>query len=131
MPERSSAETDTSTLVEEKIQSFGGWRTELLREIRRLILAADAEITEDLKWRGTPVWSKNGILCTGEAYQSTVKVTFAKGAQLPDPAGLFNASLDGNLRRAIDFKQGDAINASAFTELVLCAIALNADGKHA
>jgi len=129
MPEFTLGEPTVSSVVEAKIRSFGDWRTETLYEIRRLILAAGTDITEDLKWRGTPVWSKNGILCTGEAYQNIVKVTFAKGARLPDPAGLFNASLEGNLRRAIDFHQGDALNAAAFTALVRSAISLNAAVK--
>ena len=111
------------------------WRTETLARLRELIEAAAPDAVEEVKWRkptnpsGVPAWSQNGLLCTGETYKDKVKVTFAKGASLPDPAGLFNASLDGNARRAIDFHEGDKIKATPFKALLRAAVALNAKGK--
>ncbi len=111
------------------------WRTETLARLRELIEAAAPNAVEEVKWRkptnpaGVPAWSQNGLLCTGETYKDKVKITFAKGAALPDPAGLFNASLDGNARRAIDFHEGDKIKATPFKALVRAAVALNAKGK--
>jgi hypothetical protein len=118
-----------SRLIDERILSLGDWRGEALSRIRALILLADPEVIEEWKWRGTPVWSRHGILCTGESYKSVVKLTFAKGASLPDPTGLFNASLEGNTRRAIDIREGDLVNPDAFKTLISAAIALNAEGK--
>ena len=122
-------EKSASELISEKISELGDWRGETLRRMRELIKQADPEIVEELKWRGTPVWSHNGIVCTGESYKNHVKLTFAKGASLHDPAGLFNASLDGNVRRAIDIHQGDDIDEMAFKDLVLAAAAYNSCKK--
>ncbi|MEO5817889.1 MAG: DUF1801 domain-containing protein, partial [Gemmatimonadaceae bacterium] len=105
------------------------WRGDTLRRMRKLIKKADPDVVEEWKWMGTPVWSHDGIICTGESYKSVVKLTFAKGASLKDPAGLFNSSLDGNTRRAIDIKEGEAVDEAAFTALVREAIALNSAGK--
>jgi hypothetical protein len=118
-----------SRLIDERILSLGDWRGEALSRIRALILLADPEVIEEWKWRGTPVWSRHGILCTGESYKSVVKLTFAKGASLPDPTGLFNASLEGNTRRAIDIREGDLVDPDAFKTLIIAAIALNAKGQ--
>ncbi|MBY8821195.1 DUF1801 domain-containing protein [Sphingomonas colocasiae] len=118
-----------SELIDARIADLGDWRGEMLARIRALILQADPDMVEDWKWRGIPVWYKDGMVCTGETYKSVVKVTFAKGAALDDPTGLFNSSLDGNVRRAIDFREGEAIDAAAFTALIRAAIALNAAGK--
>lgn len=115
-------------LIDERIAELGGWRGEMLARARKLILEADPAITEEWKWGG-PVWSRDGILCTGESYKNHVKLTFAKGASLDDPAGLFNSSLDGNVRRAIDFHEGDKIDSAAFKKLIRAAAALNASGK--
>lgn len=114
-----------SVLIDRKIAELGDWRGETLRQVRALIHAADPGVLEELKWRGTPVWSHDGILCTGETYKSAVKLTFAKGASLPDPSGLFNASLDGNTRRAIDIHEGQRIDEAAFKVLIQAAVALN------
>jgi hypothetical protein len=119
-----------SAQIDEKIRQLGDWRGETLARVRRLIREADPEIVEEWKWvkptnPGTPVFSRAGIICTGETYKSVVKLTFAKGAALDDPAGLFNSSLDGNVRRAIDIHEGDAINEAALQELVRAAAALN------
>ncbi len=105
--------------------SQGDWRAAMLARIRKLITQADSEAVEELKWRGVPTWSHDGIICTGETYKAAVKMTFAKGAALPDPAGLFNASLEGNTRRAIDFHAGDKINEKALKTLIRAAVALN------
>lgn len=118
-------EKSPSELISERIATLGGWRGEMLRRVRELIRQADPGIIEELKWRGTPVWSHDGIVCTGESYANHVKLTFAKGALLEDPAGLFNASLDGKVRRAIDIHQGDTIDDRAFKELVRAAVAHN------
>jgi hypothetical protein len=115
-----------SRLIDQCIADLADWRGATLARIRSLILAADPEVIEEWKWRGTPVWSRHGILCTGESYKAVVKLTFAKGASLQDPIGLFNASLDGNTRRAIDIRDGDIIDATAFTALIRAAVALNA-----
>jgi hypothetical protein len=120
-----------SQRIDARIAELGDWRGEMLARLREVILAADAEITEDWKWRGVPVWYRGGMICTGETYKAAVKMTFAKGAALDDPSGLFNASLDGNQRRAIDFHEGDAINEPALTALIRAAIALNLSGKPA
>lgn len=123
-------ETKTpSQLIDERIAELGDWRGVTLDKLRNLIRQADPDITEEWKWRGTPVWSHDGMVCTGETYKSVVKVTFAKGASLKDPSHLFNSSLDGNTRRAIDFSEGDQINEAAFSALVLAAIAQNKPPK--
>jgi hypothetical protein len=114
-----------SQQIDARIAELGDWRGATLARLRALIREADPEIIEEWKWRGVPVWSRGGILCTGETYRTVVKMTFAKGAALPDPARLFNASLDGNVRRAIDFREGDAIDESALKALVRAAVALN------
>jgi hypothetical protein len=118
-----------SELISNRIAELGDWRGETLGRMRSLIAEADPEIVEEWKWRGTPVWSHDGIVCTGESYKSVVKLTFAKGASLDDPAHLFNSSLDGNVRRAIDIREGEAIDEAAFKALVLRAVALNRAGK--
>ena len=114
-----------SALISARIAELTGWRGAVLARIREIVLEADPEIVEEWKWRGVPTWSRGGIICTGETYKSVVKMTFAKGASLPDPAGLFNASLDGKVRRAIDIREGDKINAPALTQLIRAAVALN------
>ena len=118
-----------SELMSVKISKIGGWRQETLTRMRQLIHAADPDVVEELKWMGTPVWSHDGIICTGETYKSIVKLTFAKGAFLKDPKRLFNSSLDGKMRRAIDIKEGEVVDAAAFTALVRAAVALNAAAK--
>ncbi|AYZ63552.1 DUF1801 domain-containing protein [Burkholderia multivorans] len=114
-----------SQLIDARIEELGDWRGEMLGRLRALVKEADPDVVEEWKWRGVPVWSDAGILCTGETYKSVVKMTFAKGAALQDPAGLFNASLEGNTRRAIDFREGEAINERALKTLVRDAAALN------
>ena len=116
-----------AALIDERIASFADWRGKTLAALRAIITGADESVVEEWKWGG-PVWASGGILCTGETYKSTVKLTFAKGASLKDPSGLFNASLDGNTRRAIDVREGDTIDAKALTSLVREAIAANAAG---
>jgi len=118
-----------SQLITERIAELGDWRGETLALVRKLIKEADPKITEEWKWRGVPVWSDNGIVCTGESYKTHVKLTFAKGASIKDPEGIFNSSLDGNARRAIDLQEGDKINESAFKELIRAAVELNSKGK--
>lgn len=115
-----------SARIDGRIAELGDWRGETLARMRRLIQEADPDVVEEWKWRGTPVWSHGGILCTGESYQKVVKLTFAKGASLKDPAQLFNASLDGNVRRAIDIAEGEQVDAAAFKALIGEAVALNA-----
>jgi hypothetical protein len=114
-----------SRRIDARIQELGDWRGKTLSRIRSLIKQAVPGVTEEWKWRGVPVWYRNGMICTGETYQNVVKVTFAKGAQLKDPAKLFNSSLEGNVRRAIDLHEGDKVNDSAFQALLLDAVALN------
>jgi hypothetical protein len=114
-----------STFIDEKIKELGDWRGKMLAKVRQIIHQADPEIVEEWKWRGTPVFSHGGIVCTGETYKNAVKMTFAKGASLKDPAGLFNSSLDGNVRRAIDIHEGDKVNAAALKTLIRAAVALN------
>ena len=125
----SVAEQDPSSLIDARIEELGDWRGETLTRIRALIREADPEAIEEWKWRGVPVWSHDGILCTGETYKKVVKLTFAKGASLDDPAGLFNSSLDGNVRRAIDLSEGEAIDEAAFKALILAAAELNASRR--
>ncbi|WP_068187050.1 DUF1801 domain-containing protein [Mycobacterium sp. UM_CSW] len=115
-----------SKLIDARIKELGDWRGEMLARIRKLIKQADPDVVEEWKWRGVPVWYHDGMICTGETYKSVVKVTFAKGASLADPSGLFNSSLDGNTRRAIDFHEGDEVDEEAFEALVCAAVELNA-----
>ncbi len=122
-------EPSASECITQKIADLGDWRGETLRTMRALIHAADPEVVEEWKWMGTPVWSHSGIICTGETYKDKVKLTFAKGASLADPTQLFNASLDGNARRAIDIPEGGKVDAAAFKALILEAVALNRAGK--
>jgi hypothetical protein len=119
-----------SRLIDRRIRDLGDWRGATLARMRALILAADPEATEEWKWMGTPVWSHDGILCTGESYKQVVKLTFAHGARLPDPSRLFNSSLEGNTRRAIDLREGEHIDAAAFTSLVKAAVAFNTSAKN-
>ena len=114
-----------SALIDEKIKELGDWRGKMLAKMRGILHKADPEIVEEWKWRGTPVFSHGGIVCTGETYKNVVKMTFAKGAALPDPSGLFNSSLDGNVRRAIDIHEGDTVDETALRDLVRAAVALN------
>jgi hypothetical protein len=114
-----------SRLIDARIQELDDWRGKTLSQVRALIKQADPDVVEEWKWRGVPVWSHNGIICTGETYKSVVKLTFAKGASLEDPSGLFNSSLEGKVRRAIDLREGDEIDADAFKALVLAAVTLN------
>jgi len=114
-----------SRLIDARIKELGDWRGKMLARVRALIKQADPEVVEEWKWRGVPVWSHDGIICTGETYKSVVKLTFPKGASLKDPSGLFNASLEGNARRAIDLHEGDEIKADAFKTLIRAAVALN------
>lgn len=118
-----------SALIDRKIMELGDWRGKMLARVRAIIRAADPEIVEEWKWKGTPVWSHGGIVCTGETYKKVVKMTFAKGAALKDPARLFNASLDGNVRRAIDIHEGDTVDEAALQELIRAAVALNLNLK--
>ena len=118
-----------SALIDERIKELGDWRGKMLAKVRELIHEADPEIVEEWKWMGTPVWSHGGIVCTGETYKNVVKMTFAKGAALKDPSGLFNSSLDGNVRRAIDIHEGEKIDEAALKELIRAAVALNLEKK--
>jgi hypothetical protein len=118
-----------SALISKKIAELGDWRGATLGTMRKLIRQADPDVVEEWKWMGTPVWSHDGIICTGESYKDKVKLTFAKGASLTDPARLFNSSLDGNVRRAIDIHEGEEVDESAFKALVRQAVALNSSGK--
>ena len=123
------ADTSPSEKIDERIRELGDWRGEALARVRRIIKEADPESTETWKWRGVPVWEHAGIICTGETYKAAVKMTFAKGASLPDPSSLFNASLEGNMRRAIDIREGDLINEKALKALIRAAVALNTAKK--
>jgi hypothetical protein len=118
-------EKSPSELIDERIEELGDWRGETLARLRALIKEAEPDVVEEWKWRGVPPWYHEGMLCTGESYKAAVKVTFAKGASLEDPSGLFNSSLEGNVRRAIDFHEGDAIDEAAFKALVREAVDLN------
>src|ERR1700680_1254937 len=118
-----------SELISKRIAELGDWRGETLSRRRKLIKEADPDVVEEWKWMGTPIWSRDGIICTGESYKKVVKLTFARGASLSDPAGLFNSSLEGNVRRAIDIHEGQELDESAFKTLVLQAVALNGSGK--
>ena len=123
------SDESASALIDERIKELGDWRGKMLAKVRGLIHEADPEIVEEWKWMGTPVFSHSGIVCTGETYKQVVKLTFAKGASLKDPASLFNSSLDGNVRRAIDIREGEKINEPALKELIRAAVALNLKPK--
>lgn len=125
------ADRTASERIDARIAELGDWRGETLARVRALIRRADPDVVEEWKWRGTPVWSHDGIICTGESHSTKVKLTFMRGASLEDPAGLFNASLDGNARRAIDLHEGDTLDADAFVALIRAAVALNASGASA
>jgi hypothetical protein len=118
-----------SALIDERIKELGDWRGKTLAKVRDIIHEADPEIVEEWKWMGTPVWSHGGLVCTGETYKSVVKMTFARGAELKDPSRLFNSSLDGNVRRAIDIREGEKIHEAALKDLIRAAVALNLKGK--
>ena len=122
-------ESSVSALIDAKINELGDWRGKMLAKVRAIIHKADPEIVEEWKWRGTPVWSHGGIVCTGETYKSVVKLTFAKGAALEDPSGLFNSSLDGNVRRAIDIREGEKVDEAALKDLIRAAVAFNLSSK--
>ena len=122
---RAQTSKSPSELIDARIKELGDWRGEMLGRLRALVKEADPEVVEEWKWRGVPVWSHDGLICTGETYKSVVKMTFAKGAALEDPAGLFNSSLEGNTRRAIDFREGEKINEKALKTLIRAAVALN------
>ncbi len=118
-----------SAQIDQRIKELRDWRGEMLARVRAVIHEADPEIVEEWKWMGTPVWSHAGLVCTGETYKNVVKMTFARGAALKDPSGLFNSSLDGNVRRAIDIREGDTIDEAALKDLIRAAVALNLEGK--
>ncbi len=122
-------EESASALIDQRIKELGDWRGKTLAKVRQLIKKADPEIVEEWKWRGTPTWSHSGIVCTGETYKSVVKMTFAKGASLNDPSRLFNSSLDGNVRRAIDIREDDQVDEAALKRLISEAVALNLERK--
>jgi hypothetical protein len=125
MADTNSQNASPSQLIDARIKELDDWRGEMLARLRALIKEADPDVVEEWKWRGVPVWSDAGIICTGETYKNVVKMTFAKGASLDDPSQLFNSSLEGNTRRAIDFREGEEINEKALKELVRAAVALN------
>jgi hypothetical protein len=132
----STEDRPASEQIDERIAALGDWRGQTLSRMRELIKEADPDVVEEWKWAkatspGTPVWSHDGIICTGESYKSTVKLTFAKGASVDDPAGLFNSSLEGNVRRAIDIHEGEEVDAGAFKALIRAAVALNTSGRKA
>jgi hypothetical protein len=127
--EKTIPEGPAAASIDALIAELGDWRGETLVKVRGIIHAADPEIIEEWKWRGTPVWSRGGIVCTGETYKNAVKMTFPKGADLQDPEGLFNAGLEGNARRAIDIHEGDTIDEAALADLIRAAVALNLKGK--
>jgi hypothetical protein len=128
-PAESQGASTPSDLIDQRIRDLGDWRGDTLARVRAAIRQADPEVVEEWKWRGVPVWSHAGIICTGETYKSVVKLTFARGASLPDPSGLFNASLEGNPRRAIDIGEGESIDEEALTALIRAAVALNIAAK--
>ena len=129
MEKTESETTSPSALIDARIAELADWRGETFAQLRALVKAADPDIVEEWKWRGVPVWEHDGIVCTGETYKAVVKLTFAKGAALEDPTGLFNSSLDGNTRRAIDFREGDVIKEDAFKALIRAAVALNGTAR--
>jgi hypothetical protein len=118
-----------SALIDARINELGDWRGKMLARVRKLVHEADPEIVEEWKWMGTPTWCHDGVVCTGETYKNAVKMTFAKGADLKDPSGLFNSSLDGNVRRAIDIHEGEKVDETALKALIRAAVALNVEGK--
>jgi hypothetical protein len=120
-----SAEKSPSQLIDARIEELGDWRGEMLARVRKIVKQADPDVVEEWKWRGVPVWYHDGMICTGETHKNVVKMTFAKGASLDDPSGLFNSSLEGNTRRAIDFREGDKVDEKALKALIRAAIALN------
>ena len=122
---KAAPQKSASKLIDARIKELGDWRGDMLGRLRALVKEADPEVAETWKWRGVPVWEHDGIICTGETYKAVVKMTFAKGAALKDPAGLFNSSLEGNVRRAIDFREGDKIKEKALKALIRAAVALN------
>ena len=122
---RSEAQKSPAQLIDARIEELDDWRGDMLSRLRALVKEADPDVVEEWKWRGVPTWYHDGIICTGETYKSVVKMTFAKGASLDDPAGLFNSSLEGNTRRAIDFKEGEKVDAKALKALICAAVALN------
>ncbi len=126
---RPVAMKSASALIDERIEELADWRGKMLAKVRAIMHKADPEIVEEWKWMGTPIWSHGGILCTGETYKNVVKMTFAKGAALDDPSGLFNSSLAGNTRRAIDIREGDKVDAAALKDLIRAAVALNLESK--
>ena len=126
---KKSGASEASELISKRIAELGDWRGQTLSTMRQLIKQADPDVVEEWKWRGTPVWSHDGIICTGESYKQVVKLTFAKGASLKDPARLFNSSLEGNVRRAIDIHESEKVDESAFKALIRQAVALNSSGK--
>jgi hypothetical protein len=128
-PGDSSRQRSPSQLIDARIEELGDWRGETLARVRGLIKEADPEVEETWKWKGTPVWEHAGIICTGETYKKVVKITFAKGASLDDPSGLFNSSLEGNVRRAIDIHEGEEIDGEALKELIRAAVALNTGAR--
>src|ERR1700757_2379833 len=127
--QKSDKNKSPSQLIDARIKELGDWRGAMLGRLRALIREADPDVVEEWKWRGVPVWSHDGIICTGETYKAVVKMTFAKGAALEDPSGLFNASLEGNTRRAIDFHEGEKINEAALKTLIRAAVSLNQSRK--
>lgn len=131
MPNEEQPQTPPSQLIVARIKELGDWRGQTLAQLRALIQRADPEVIEEWKWRGVPVWSHAGMICTGETYKSVVKMTFAKGAALPDPSGLFNSSLEGSTRRAIDLHEGDNIDEKALEALIHAAVALNTSARAA
>ena len=128
-PSASATGKPASQLIDQRIRDLGGWRGETLARMRALILEAEPEAIEEWKWMGTPVWSRNGIICTGESYTKVVKLTYPRGAKVPDPSSLFNSSLEGNMRRAIDIHEGEKVDAGAFKTLIKAAVALNGPAK--
>lgn len=129
MDQVKSGTESPSRLIDERIEDLADWRGETLARLRALVKEADPEVIEEWKWRGVPVWEHDGIICTGETYKAVVKLTFAKGASIDDPAGLFNSSLEGNTRRAIDFHEGEAIKEEAFKALIRAAVSLNSAAR--
>ena len=128
-PSGSPKSKSPSQLIDERIKELGDWRGKTLSRLRALIKEADPDVVEEWKWRGVPVWAHDGMICTGETYKNVVKVTFAKGASLEDPSGMFNSSLDGNTRRAIDFQEGDTIDEKALKALIRAAVQLNTGSR--
>ncbi len=129
VPANTASAVSASALIDERIRKLADWRGQTLAHVRAIVRAADPDVVEEWKWMGTPVWSHGGIICTGETYKAVVKLTFAKGAALEDPSGLFNSSLDGNVRRAIDIREGEEIDEAALKQLIQAAAALNLEHK--